>query len=73
VFNLAISLSEGSEVATANKQLAKVVRSYYFVDRNPMGVGGRVLLHQPRSLRGFGKLVHLPKKGLPSAGGDVHS
>lgn len=66
VFNLAISLSEGSEVATANKQLAKMVRSHYFMERNPMGVAGRVLLHQPRSLRGFGKLVHLPTKGLPS-------
>jgi Protein of unknown function (DUF1308) len=73
VFNLTISLSEGSEVATANKQLAKIVRSHYFVERNPMGVAGRVLLHQPRSLRGFGKLVHLPMMGLPSGKGERQS
>jgi hypothetical protein len=64
VYNLALSIPEGSEVATANKQLAKMVRTYYFVERNGMGVGGRVLLHQPRSLRGFGKIVHLPMKQL---------
>lgn len=64
VYNLALSIPEGSELATANKQLAKMVRTYYFVERNGMGVGGRVLLHQPRSLRGFGKIVHLPMKQL---------
>jgi Protein of unknown function (DUF1308) len=64
VYNLALSIPEGSEVATANKQLAKMVRTYYFVERNRMGVGGRVLLHQPRSLRGFGRIVHLPMKQL---------
>jgi hypothetical protein len=57
IYNLAISLPEGSEVATANKQLAKMVRLYYYVERNAMGIGGRVLLHQPRSLRGFGKIA----------------
>jgi hypothetical protein len=61
VYNLAISHPLGCEVTTANKQLAKVVRLHYFVERNAMGVCGRVLLHQPRSLRGFGKIVHLPK------------
>ena len=64
VYNLALSIPEGSDVATANKQLAKMVRTYYFVERNGMGVGGRVLLHQPRSLRGFGRIVHLPMKQL---------
>ena len=64
VYNLALSIPEGSEIATANKQLAKMVRTYYFVERNGMGVSGRVLLHQPRSLRGFGKIVHLPMKQL---------
>lgn len=64
VYNLAISIPGGSEVATANKQLSKMVRLYYFVERNAMGVGGRVLLHQPRSLRGFGRIVHLPMKEL---------
>lgn len=73
VFNLVISLKEGSEVATANKQLAKMVRSHYFSERNPMGVAGRVLLHQPRSLRGFGKLVHLPMKGFSTVGREVYS
>src|SRR5204863_9543133 len=66
IYNLAISLPQGSEVATANKQLAKMIRMYYFVERNVMGVGGRVLLHQPRSLRGFGRIVHLPMKALVS-------
>ncbi len=56
IYRLALSLPQGSEVATANKQLAKMIRLYYFVDRNAMGIGGRVLLHQPRSLRGFGKI-----------------
>lgn len=64
VYNLAISIEGGCEVATANKQLAKMIRAYYFVERNVMGVSGRVLLHQPRSLRGFGKIVHLPKKEM---------
>jgi hypothetical protein len=64
VYNLAISHKSGCEVTTANKQLSKVVRLYYFVERNAMGIGGRVLLHQPRSLRGFGKIVHLPMKKL---------
>ena len=73
VFNLAISLPGGSEIATANKQLAKMVRSYYFVDRNTLGVGGRVLLHQPRSLRGFGKLVHLSMRGLPTRRNEILS
>ena len=66
IYNLAISHPQGSEVATANKQLAKMIRMYYFVERNAMGIGGRVLLHQPRSLRGFGKIVHLSMKGLPA-------
>ena len=57
IYNLAISLPEGLEVATANKQLAKMIRLYYFVEQNAMGIGGRVLLHQPRSLRGFGKIA----------------
>lgn len=69
VYNLAISLPEGAEVATANKQLAKIIRLHYFVERNAMGVGGRVLLHQPRSLRGFGKIVHLPLKQLDRLSG----
>jgi hypothetical protein len=64
VYNLAISHPEGCEITTANKQLAKMVRLYYFVERNAMGVSGRVLLHQPRSLRGFGRIVHLPMKQL---------
>jgi hypothetical protein len=58
IYDLAISLSGGCEVATANKQLAKMVRAYYFVEQNSLGVNGRVLLHQPRSLRGYGKIVH---------------
>ena len=65
IYNLVISLPQGSEVATANKQLAKMIRLYYFVERNATGIGGRVLLHQPRSLRGFGKIVHLSMKGFP--------
>jgi len=73
VFNLVISLPGGSEIATANKQLAKMVRSYYFVDRNTLGVGGRVLLHQPRSLRGFGKLVHLSMRRLPTRRNEILS
>ena len=64
VYNLAISIEGGCEVATANKQLAKMIRAYYFVERNGMGVSGRVLLHQPRSLRGFGRIVHLPMKEI---------
>ena len=67
IYNLAISHPEGTEVATANKQLAKLLRLHYFVERNAMGVYGRVLLHQPRSLRGFGQIVHLPMKELPAA------
>jgi hypothetical protein len=72
VFNLAILHPEGSEVATANKSLAKIVRLHYFVERNVLGVGGRVLLHQPRSLRGFGKIVHLPMKDLGMERHGVH-
>ena len=73
VYNLAISLPEGAEVATANKQLAKMVRLYYFVERNAMGVGGRVLLHQPRSLRGFGRIVHLPMRHIVPPARDFES
>ena len=57
MYNLAISYPGGCEVATANKQLAKMIRAYYFVEQNSIGVSGRVLLHQPRSLRGYGKIV----------------
>jgi len=64
VYNLAVTIEGGCEVATANKQLAKMIRAYYFVERNGMGISGRVLLHQPRSLRGFGKIVHLPMKEI---------
>jgi Protein of unknown function (DUF1308) len=64
VYNLSMSIEGGCEVATANKQLAKMIRGYYYVDKNAMGVSGRVLLHQPRSLRGFGKIVHLPMKEM---------
>jgi len=64
VYNLSMSIEGGCEVATANKQLAKMIRGYYYVEKNAMGVGGRVLLHQPRSLRGFGKIVHLPMKEM---------
>lgn len=62
VYSLVLLHPEGSELATANKVLAKMTRLHYFVERNALGVGGRVLLHQPRSLRGFGKIVHLPMK-----------
>src|SRR6202044_646181 len=57
VYSLVLLHPEGSELATANKVLAKMTRLHYFVERNALGVGGRVLLHQPRSLRGFGKIV----------------
>jgi len=66
VYNLAISHPDGVEVATANKQLSKMIRLHYFVERNAMGLAGRVLLHQPRSLRGFGRIVHLPMRELKS-------
>jgi len=58
LYDLALSYPGGCDVATGNKTLAKMIRAYYFVEQNSLGVSGRVLLHQPRSLRGYGKIIH---------------
>jgi hypothetical protein len=63
LYSLAISIPGGGELATANKALAKMVRGYYFVEKNAVGVAGRVLLHQPRSLRGYGRIINIGHTG----------